>query len=103
MYPPQLNTLCDAYRNVDKASLHIADPGNTGDDDLGVTHADLTWSATQDGRMTALATFAGVTAAEITHVGLWDGAVFIEGRSCQMDDIVDQDIILLIEHRVRSE
>lgn len=102
MYPPQLNLQCQSYQNVDRASLHTADPGNTGASDSGIAHAALAWSSIQDGRMTALATFPNVT-GNFTHVGLWDDAVFIEGRPCQMDDIDNQDIILLVEHRVRSE
>lgn len=101
MYPPQLNTLCDAFKNIDGASLHTDDPGNDGSNDSGITHVAVSWSSSQNGRMTALPTFEGVTGS-FTHVGLWDGDVFIEARPCQMTDIVDQDITILIEHQVRS-
>ena len=100
MYPPQLNTLCDAYRNIDKASLHTANPGNTGDSDSEYAHVTVTWSSTQDGRMTALPTFPEVTGS-FTHVGLWDDDVFIEAVPCQITDVVDQDVSILIEHKAR--
>ena len=100
MYTPQLNTLCDAYRNINKASLHTDAAGNTGENDSEYAHVTVTWSSTLDGRMTALPTFENVTGTFV-EVGLWDDDVFIESLPCQMTDVVDQDISVLIEHQAR--
>lgn len=70
-----------------KVSLHTADPGETGANELvGGSYArqTVTFNAASAGQITNSASvdFAGMPAATITHVGLWDSAgtpVFLGG------------------------
>ena len=99
MLATQLNTVVAALTNIDKVSLHTGDPGNDGSNDSGETKQTLTWSTPTGGRMKALATFQDVEGA-FTHIGLWDGTVFIEGRVLNVTLPVAQDLVVLVEFQV---
>lgn len=99
MFPPQLNTACSSFTNINKVSLHTADPGNTGDNDSGITKQTLTWSTPQAGRMKATATFANVTGS-FTHIGLWAGTVFIQGEPLNVNIPTAQNLKVLVEFAV---
>lgn len=96
----QLNTLCSALTNVDTVTLHTGDPGNTGDNDSGETGQTLTWSTPARGGMRATATFADCPAGTYTHVGLWDGTVFIHARPLNVTLPAVQDLRILVEFTV---
>jgi hypothetical protein len=60
-------------------SLHTADPGETGTNELtggGYSRKPVTFNAPSEGSMTNSADidFPNMPAATITHVGLWDAA-----------------------------
>jgi hypothetical protein len=60
-------------------SLHTADPGETGDNEVtggGYSRKAVTFNAPSGGSMTNAADvdFPNMPAATITHVGLWDAA-----------------------------
>jgi len=99
MLATQLNTVVTALQNIDKVSLHTADPGNTGDNDSGETKQTLTWSTPSGGWMKATATFADVEGT-FTHIGLWDGTVFITSRSLNVTLPSPQNLIVLVEFSV---
>lgn len=96
MLPTQLNTVCTSLQNIDKVSLHTGDPGNTGVNDLGATKQTLTWSTPSNGWMKATATFTGVSGT-ITHIGLWDGTVFITSEVLNVDLPTPQNLVVLVE------
>ncbi len=98
MYPPQLNTLCAAFQNIDTATLHTADPGLNGDN-VSAFSGSVSWGDPAAGKMLSYVTIADVTGS-FTHIGLWDGSVFIVAEPCQIVDIVDQDLLLVIEFSV---
>lgn len=100
MIPTQLNTACSSFTNVDKMSLHEGDPGNTGANDSGETKQTITWSTPEGGFMSATCTFPDVAAGDYTHVGVWDGTVFVDSYSLDVTLPTAQDLIVLIEHRV---
>lgn len=100
MNPTQLNTVCSAFQNVDKMSLHEGDPGNTGANDSGETKQTITWSTPEGGFMSAMCTFPDVPAGTYTHVGVWDDTVFITSYELDVTTTTTQDLIILIEHRV---
>lgn len=103
MQATQLNTLCTALTNIDKVSLHTADPGNIGDYDSGETKQTLTWSTPARGYMRATAMFSDVPAGTYTHVGLWDGTVFIHGRPLNVTLPDVQDLGILVEFTVEAK
>jgi hypothetical protein len=96
MLATQLNTVCASLQNIDKVSLHTDDPGNNGANDSGETKQTLTWSTPSQGMMKATATFEDVEGT-YTHIGLWDGTVFIEGRTLNVTLPVAQDLVVLVE------
>lgn len=96
MLASQLNTVCAALQNIDKVSLHTADPGNTGANDSGETKQTLTWSTPSGGWMKATATFTDVEGT-FTHIGLWDGTEFVEGRVFNITLPTAQTLIVLVE------
>lgn len=102
MNQDQINTLCQAYQNIDKMSLHTADPGNTGANDSGITKVALSWSDPVAGVMSATGTFTEVESGTYTHAGLWDDTVFIEGVAINL--VVSQTIpvYLTVEHHVKE-
>lgn len=95
----QLNTLCTALQNINKMSLHTADPGYTGANDSGATKQTITWSPVSGGMMKALVTFEGVTGT-FTHIGLWDDSEFIHSRTLNVTLPTEQDLKVLIEFAV---
>lgn len=98
MLATQLNTGVAAFQNIDKVSLHTGDPGNTGENDSGETHQTLTWSTPSGGWMKASATFE--TSGEFTHIGLWDGTVFLAGLPFAVTLPTEQTLIVLVEMSV---
>ena len=102
MNQDQLNTLCEAYQNVDGATLHEDYPGNTGANDSGITKVALSWSDAVTGEMKATATFPTVPAGEYPWAGLWDGTVFIEAVAINL--VVTQTIpfYLTVRHYARE-
>jgi hypothetical protein len=99
MLPTQLNLACASLQNIDKVSLHTADPGNVGDYDSGETKQTLTWTTPSAGYMRATATFSDVTGT-FTHIGLWDNTVFIQGRPLNVVLPTEQDLVVLVEFTV---
>jgi hypothetical protein len=99
VFVTQLNLACASLQNIDLVSLHTADPGNTGANDSGIAKQTLTWSTPSAGYMKATATFANVSGT-FTHVGLWDGAVFIHGKPLQVTLPSAQNLIVLVEFTV---
>lgn len=99
MLPPQLNLACTAMQNIDKVSLHTADPGNTGDNDSGLTKQTLTWTTPKKGYMRATATFTDITGT-FTHAGLWDGTEFIHAEPFSVTLPTAQDLVVLVEFSV---
>lgn len=97
----QLNLAAASFQNIDKCSLHTADPGNTGDNDSGITHGTVTWSTTTAGYMYALVTFSSIS-GDFTHVGLWDGSVFIKGYPYEVSLPTAQDLKVLIEFEAKE-
>jgi len=96
MLASQLNTVCASLQNIDKVSLHTADPGNTGANDSGQTKQTLSWSSPSQGLMKATVTFTNVQGT-FTHIGLWQNTVFIEGRTLNVTLPVQQDLVVLVE------
>lgn len=103
MLATQLNLLCTALTNIDKVSLHTGDPGNLGDNDSGETKQTLTWSTPARGYMRATAMFLDVPAGTYTHVGLWDGTVFIHSRPLNVTIPSEQDLGVLVEFTVEAK
>lgn len=70
------NTLAQAYASLAaKLSLHTADPGTTGANDLGLTHSDITWGTPAAGVVLSTeGTFLVLAGTVITHVGIWDSS-----------------------------
>ncbi len=99
MLPSQLNLACTSLQNIDKVSLHTDEPGNTGENDSGETKQTLSWSTPKSGYMKATATFASVSGT-FTHVGLWDGTVFIHARPLNVTLPTAQDLVILVEFEV---
>jgi hypothetical protein len=99
MLASQLNLGVASLQNIDKVSLHTDDPGNTGANDSGVTKQTLTWSTPSAGWMKATATFTSVSGT-FTHIGLWDGSVFITSRVLNADLPSPQTLIVLVEFAV---
>lgn len=102
MNQTQLNTLCDAYRNVDGITLHDGETGNTGENDSGITKASLSWGDTVTGSMAATGAFASVPPGDYPYAGLWDGDVFIESVAINL--VVSQTIpvYITVEHHARE-
>ncbi|MES5383837.1 hypothetical protein ABVN64_30030 [Mycolicibacterium conceptionense] len=101
MIASQLNTLCAAYANVDKMSLHTASGLDTSNM-LGDKESLSAWSAPANGVMTAAATFEEVTGA-VRFVRVWDDTVFIEEfpvNAGEGVEVVAQDVTVAIQHRV---
>jgi len=97
----QLNLACTSLTNIDKVSLHTADPGNTGENDSGETHQTIAWSTPAKGYMRGQVTFSSVTGT-YTHIGLWDGTVFIHGRPLNVTLPTEQDLNVLVEFTVEA-
>jgi hypothetical protein len=102
MNSAQLNLLCGAYQNVDKMSLHTGDPGSNGANDSGITKATLSWGTPVDGVMSATATFASVPAGNYPYVGLWDGAVFIEGFAFNVVTSQTIPLYVTVQHHAKE-
>ena len=90
--------LCEAFTtNVDKMSWHTADPGITGANDAGITHATITWDGETDGIDTATVDFNGISGT-FTHIGLWDGSTFRQGIECAASYTASVDIAVTLTH-----
>lgn len=103
MIASQLNTLCAAYGNVDKMSLHTASGVDTSNM-LGSKVSLSAWSTPTNGVMTASATF-GAVSGEVAYVRVWDDTVFIEEfpvNAGEGVEVVDQDVTVAIQHRVKA-
>lgn len=97
MLVSELNYAVAGLQNVDTVTLHTADPGNTGENDSGETGQALTWSDPLRGWIKAVATFPDVPAGTYTHVGLWDGAVFIHSEPFNVTLPDVQDLKVMVE------
>lgn len=103
MIPAQLNTLCAAYGNVDKMSLHTTS-GMDASNMLGAKVSLAAWSTPTNGVMTSTATFTGVTGS-VAFVRVWDDTVFIEEFPVNGGvgiDVVGQNVTVAIQHRVNA-
>lgn len=103
MIASQLNTLCAAYGNVDKASLHTASGVDTSNM-LGAKASLSAWSTPTNGVMTATVTF-GAVSGSVAYVRVWDDTVFVEEFPVNAGagvDVVAQDVTLAIQHRVKA-
>lgn len=99
MLATQLNTVVESLQNINQVTLHIGDPGNTGENDSGETPQTLTWSTPTGGWMKATATFTNVQGT-FTHIGLWEDDVFIESRTLNVTLPTSQTLIVLVEFGV---
>jgi hypothetical protein len=71
------NALAQTYADRGhEVSLHTADPGSTGANDLGLTHAVITWPSPPDAGvvLSTEGSFTISAGTHITHVGLWDAS-----------------------------
>lgn len=104
MNQEQLNSLCEAYQNVDGMTLHDGDPGNLGDNDSGITKVGLSWGGAVGGVMSATGSFPAVPPGEYPFAGLWDGTVFIEGVEVNLvvSDTIPVDVTVEHHAQVRS-
>lgn len=103
MIATQLNTLCAAYGNVDKMSLHTTSGVDTSNM-LGAKLSLSAWSTPTNGVMTASATFPAVS-GEVRFVRVWDDTVFIEEfpvNAGEGVEVVAQDVTVAIQHRVTA-
>lgn len=86
------NALLDAYLRgvayslgtITKVSVHTADPGTTGANEVvGGSYARqnvaFAAAASGAGASNVAATFAGMPAVTVTHIGLWAGTTFLQG------------------------
>ena len=101
MNQDQLNTLCEAYGNVDGVTLHTDNPGNTGDYDSGIAKETLTWGTPITGVMSATAAFDAVPAGDYPYAGVWAGAVFIEAVPINLVTTETIPFYLTIEHHAK--
>lgn len=99
MKTSQLNVACTSLQNINKASLHVGDPGSTGANDSGETKKTLTWSTPSSGHMQATVTFTSVSGT-FTHVGLWDDSTFIHAEELNVTIPTAQDLIVRVEFTV---
>lgn len=97
----QLNLACASLTNINKVSLHTADPGNTGENDSGETKQTITWSTPAKGYMRGQVTFSSVSGT-FTHIGLWDDNVFVYGRPLNVTLPTEQDLGVLVEFTVEA-
>lgn len=102
MNQDQLNTLCTAYQNVDKMSLHTGDPGNLGANDSALDHASLSWSDPVNGVMSATGEFEDVPAGTYTHAGLWDDTVFVEAVALNLVVAGTIPVSVTVEHHAKE-
>lgn len=78
------NLLAQAFTdNVTHMSLHTADPGTTGANDSGITHAGVSWTGPTGGVSTGTSQFNAVS-GNYPYVGLWEGATFRQGIECEI-------------------
>lgn len=87
---PYLRTLM-AQLFADEAthlSLHTADPGDTGADELSggsYARAALVWGSASAGIVTASpVAFAVPADTTITHLGFWNGVTFLESKAADV-------------------
>lgn len=99
MLASQLNTVVASLQNINRVTLHTANPGNTGEHDSGTTPQPLTWSTPRGGWMKATASFSTVSGT-FTHIGLWDDDVFIEARPLNVTLPSPQTLVVLVEFGV---
>ncbi len=103
MITAQLNTLCAAYGNVDRLSLHTASGTDTSNM-IGSKVLLAAWSSPASGVMTSSATFSSVSAT-VKYVRAWDDTVFIEEFPVAAGGgvtVVAQNVTVAIQHRVRA-
>lgn len=104
MNASQLNLACASFQSVNKLSLHIGDPGTTGENDSGITHETIVWGSPTVGVMAANVLFEAVPADDYTHVGFWDDAVFIHSVPYQFTVDPDPiDVTIALEHRAEEK
>lgn len=102
MIAAQLNTLCAAYGNVDRLSLHTAS-GTTTANMIGSKALLSLWSTPTGGVMTSSATFPSVS-GDVKYVRAWDDTVFIEEFPINAGEgvtVVAQNVTVAVQHRVR--
>lgn len=93
------NNLADAFKaDVTHVSLHTDDPGTTGANDSGVTHAAITWGSSSAGVVSGTAQFNNLTVV-CTHIGLWEGATF-RGAYENAFTVTDATVNLVVRHEV---
>lgn len=75
------NLAIAAGNGATHVSVHTADPGSTGANEVG-TRAPITWvPGPADGQITGTATVTVTAGTAITHVGLWtavSGGTFLD-------------------------
>ena len=97
------NLVCTGFTgHVSRISLHTADPGTTGANDSGITHATLTWTTPSSGLSTTSATFTALT-GDYTHVGLWESTTFRQGIEVGIHYPAPADVTVLVTHSVGQE
>jgi len=102
MLVDQLNLAADSFKNVDRISLHTADPGTTGANEAaGGTRQTVTWSSAVNGVITAQVTFSSVSGT-FTHIGLWDNPTFVQGRPLNVTLPSAQNLIVEVEFSVST-
>ena len=102
MNQAELNSLTEAYNNVDGMTLHTDDPGNTGANDAGLGTESLTWSSAIGGVMSATASFTDVPAGTYPYAGLWDDDVFIEGVPLTLVVVDPIPVHVTVEHHAKA-
>lgn len=101
MNQDQLNLACESFQNVDGVTLHTDDPGNTGENDSGITKEALSWGDAVTGVMEATATFDDVPAGSYPWAGLWDGTVFIDKMYINFNPSHTMPLYLTVQHHAK--
>lgn len=99
----QLNKHCEAYQNVDGVTLHTDFPGNTAENDSGITKEALTaWPDPVTGVMSAKAVFDTVPAGDYPYAVTWDGTVPIEVVYINFHPVTTMPLTLVVEHHAKE-
>jgi hypothetical protein len=101
MLVDQLNLAANSFKNVNRMSLHTADPGSTGASQSNVTRQPISWSSAVNGVITAQVTFPDVSGT-FTHIGLWENTAFVQGRPLNVTLPSAQNLIVEVEFSVST-
>lgn len=97
-----LNVQCTALLgDVTHLSLHTDDPGATGLNDSGITHAAITWGSPSGGAVTGTASFTGIT-VDATHAGFWEGATYRGSQECAFELTVAADVNFTVRYALEE-